>query len=373
MGWIVQLHARLCFAAAGLDFVAGCHDLLTNTLVELNLDSEANAVVQAGEVCMLLQALQCLHTLGLNCFRGTQVDLASLPAVHTLSLKQCAINVDDLSSHTQLTSLEINWDQRLDQALLLTGSTVQLQRLQISANEVAFQVIRNLQAATQLTHLTLASIADPQLHFEGLTALRELSLEFCNMTVCDLSSCTRLTEVQIYWGDVISQEVNLPAGSTVQLQRLCILARHNQHYFSVLRKLEDATQLTYIHLRNTCPLDIGEHGWPEFMPSLQVFKANQIPFAPPKQLTEYTNLRQVHLGCHFKGPPADCLPKWSSQLSNLTKLETLSISGGFKQWPSFVMHLRQLRCLDLSCNQLSQRWIVFRHLAIYNLQCPHIP
>ena len=313
-------------------------------------------LVQPGKLLTELQALPSLHTIKLKGFQEPQLISGSLHYLRKLTLKTCAMRVCDLRSFTQLTSLNLDLEySKPEQVMLPVGDPVLLQRLVIMGSKPHGMLqVQNMWAATQLTSLELSTCEVANLHLESLQALRSLLLKDVHMIVHDLSSCTQLTRVMIWWGETISREVKLPIGSTVQLQHLVIFACDNPDYFGVLHNLAYASQLTYLEFSNTYPESLGQHGWPESMPSLQVFIANHIPEAPPGELVGYTNLQQLELDCYVKyhySAREPQLPQWSSQLTRLTKLHTLSICGQLQRFPKFVLQLEQLQNLDLSGNR----------------------
>ena len=167
-----------------------CEDVLVKTLVALHFESTLplrklgavakmthltsltlarNSTGRSGRLpnmpfvnkltLLQIQKLANLHTLSVDGVKGSDLDLQWLQSLRRLCLGTCYTNTCDLTSCTQLTSLDVTWvsDNRNQHLLLPAGSTVQLQHLSVSAtfhpNGHRFQEVKNLRDAIKLTAL----------------------------------------------------------------------------------------------------------------------------------------------------------------------------------------------------------------------------
>ena len=204
-----------------------------------------------------------------------------------------------------------------------------------------------LQHLAQLHTLEVQCISEPDLELQGLHALRKLVLYACSCAVCNISSLTQLTSFEIL---DVSETIMLPAGPKVYLH-LEFWSQNDGGYFGALHNLQDATLLTSIMFHCTYPLNLQTFGWPPSMPSLQVMNVNQMPHGPPEQLTAYSDLRELDMVCHFMdGQARRPLPDWFSRLTQLERLRVTT--DDFSEFPTCLLHLKQLRSLDLSDNGL---------------------
>lgn len=129
-------------------------------LTYLNLDFQMSkdCSICAGSGLTLLESLPWLHTLELQCLQsvGAELCIPALPSLRNISLMGCCISSCDLSSCTQVTSLD--WDIGVPERLQLPiGLHVQLQSINIMSPTYSdgFLELIGLQAATQLTSIEL--------------------------------------------------------------------------------------------------------------------------------------------------------------------------------------------------------------------------
>ena len=267
----VLFHSDL--AAAGPDFLCSCDDLLVKTLVVLNFETMA-PWLHLGKVA------QMTHLTSLGLTGMTSGDQPDKPSLNKLTLLQ-------------------------------------------------------LQTLAKLHTLTLYGFKEPDLDLQWLQSLRSLCLDACDTDFCDLTSCTQLTSLMIIWNwrqptDVgwrMPRRLWLPAGSNVQLQDLSVSAvLGGDDYFEELKNLQDATQLTSIDFQNTYPENLNERGWPVSMPHLNTIQADAMPWWPPQQLADYSQLRHLQIHVEHHASPTPAMPTWISQLTHLKTRVCTSVS-----------------------------------------------
>lgn len=74
----------------------------------------------------------------------------------------------------------------------------------------------------QLLTLKLGLIAESVLSLPWLPSLRNLMLAACDISDCDLRSCTQITSLEVQWTLQISRQLQLPVGDNVHLQHLVV-------------------------------------------------------------------------------------------------------------------------------------------------------
>ena len=162
--------------AAHFEFLYQCEEMLVSTLVALHFYTESSELhlqqiakmthltsliferstrnlPSAGTNLTILQSLAKLHTFHLSGCQYAYLDLTRLQSLRKLSLS-CHGDTYDVTSCTQITSLEVTWSSSGPQSLFLPiGSRVQLQHLSISAlyDAGCFHNLHHLQDATHLT------------------------------------------------------------------------------------------------------------------------------------------------------------------------------------------------------------------------------
>ena len=111
-----------------------------------------------------------------------------------------------------------------------------------------------LQSLPFLCHLSLSSFDEPVSGFEGLTALRELFLSSCGNSDFDFGCCTQIAQLSLTWSDTLPEAVVLPAGNSVNLQRLSLSSESEKDCYSYrLENLQAATQLILVDLFQNYP------------------------------------------------------------------------------------------------------------------------
>lgn len=275
----------VCLAAAGVDLLQNCEELLANMLVAVYFQTDK-------------------------------------PKVHLH-------HVAKLTHLTSLTLIEFPKEDDHHHCAFPAGDQITL-----------------LQSLTSLHNLRVRGFQQPNWELQGLQSLRKLAL--CIYTpVCDVTSCTQVTSLALTWQGYMRHSILLPAGSSVQLQLLSISAACGVSNFNVLQILQDATQLSAIAFHCSFPASLlGSPGgaWPVYMPHLKIIKADIIPGVPPQQLVGYSQLR--HLDVTLFGERS--LPSSFSQLTQLDTLCVESIANnGLHKFPVCLLHLKQLSSLDL--------------------------
>lgn len=205
-----------------------------------------------------------------------------------------------------------------------------------------------LQSLAALQTLDLFGFKQPVLSFQHLQSLRKLSLEVCENDVCDLTSGTQITSLALTWYRSLPLRILLPAGSSVQLQRLSIsIDFTSDGAYQELQNLQDASQLTYLEFDYADPANFVEGGWPASMPYLEtIWLATE--HALPQQLVDYTHLRNLDITC-YSDRHGRSLPTCFSQLTQLDILRVAArVARGLSEFPVCLLQLTQLSSLDLS-------------------------
>lgn len=202
---------QLCLGAAGFAFLQECEELLVNTLVALDFETEAPE--------LHLQQMFRMTRLASLSLRGNITADMELPAGDRLTL---------LHSLADLCSLDLQ-DFRIQQ---------------------------------------------PNMDIQELRSLLNLSSSVCLADSCDLTSCTQNTSLAVT-SSMPSGHVILPTSSNVQLQHLSVSADcDSPPYFQKLKNLQDATKLTSIDFDDIILSNLDEGGWPVSLPHWREAKDN---------------------------------------------------------------------------------------------------
>lgn len=137
------------------------------------------------------------------------------------------------------------------------------------------------------------------------------------------------------------QQLALPCGHNVQLQKLVVSTHDDQHQLLVLEHLSLASSLKHLEFDGVSPRNLHEDGWPQNMPRLQGVDLLNLQCDPPHDLLRYQQLTVLDLS--GLATPTFKLPDW---FSGMTQLKVLRLNDcHFAAFPSCLFALSQLECL----------------------------
>ena len=116
--------------------------------------------------------------------------------------------------------------------------------------------------------LDLTNCSLPANSSSSFVHLQALVLNAGLHEVCDLTSCTQITLLDVCQVGANFQRLSLPDGHYVQLRELEVSNLNDAPHFE-LRHLGSAQKLTDIKLEGVCPSNLEQAGWPAEMASLQ--------------------------------------------------------------------------------------------------------
>ena len=187
--------------------------------------------------------------------------------------------------------------------------------------------------------------------------LQMLSLHGYHEEICNLESCTRLTELHIHLlaGNHL-KTILLPASNHVMLQTLHIWdSRCKLDYDICLRNLSLATRLERLYLRCQRLSNMGQANL-TVLPSLRQANLSYFYSAMPVNLTFSTGLQRLTL-LNYSLPS---LPLW---LSCMTQLRDLSIyHHKLDHFPESVLYLSQLYTLSFTGCDCAQQFLLSRRI-----------
>lgn len=205
--------------------------------------------------------------------------------------------------------------------------------------------LSHLSSLQHLGSLELSLCKNIFLQLDALQGLQQLRLSRCLDSTVDISSCTQITLLAMAWLDEQPSSILLPKGPSVSLQHFAVSAVNDADYFNRLDNLADATKLTYLEFFKTFPWQM-EWNWPAAMPSLAVLKLHHFSGPLPAILSTYTCLQHLQLTSADLVSAHPTVPICFSHLSNLKSL--VLNDNSFTEFPVSIMHLKQLKTLDLS-------------------------
>ena len=187
--------------------------------------------------------------------------------------------------------------------------------------------------------------------------LQMLSLHGYHEEICNLESCTRLTELHIHLlaGNHL-KTILLPASNHVMLQTLDIWdSRCKLDYDICLRNLSLATRLERLYLRCQRLSNMGQVNL-TVLPTLRQANLSYFYSAMPVNLTFSTGLQRLTL-LNYSLPS---LPLW---LSCMTQLRDLSIyHHKLDHFPESVLYLSQLYTLSFTGCDCAQQVLLSRRI-----------
>ena len=197
--------------------------------------------------------------------------------------------------------------------------------------------LRNLQ---RLTKLKLQSCCISPGIAANFTNLQELFLQFGDsaMEAVDFSCCSQLHRLEL--GNVHTgiQQLALPHGPDVQLQKLLLISCVKNHTV-VLDNLSYASSLAHLEVCSVSPENMRGNGWPQHLPGLQRLDLQHLHGDPPCQLLCYQQLTELDLS-NLARPT---LPDW---FSGMIQLKVLYLNEcHFAAFPSCLLALSQLQRL----------------------------
>ncbi len=174
---------------------------------------------------------------------------------------------------------------------------------------------------------------------ENFAYLQSLFLSEGQDEICNLSSCSNLTDLSLgCMGDVVKQ-VLLPEGNHVMLCYLSIGECQEPKFDFVMENLSAATKLREVQFLDAYPSNFASGGWPISLPHLTMVRLTGLHGDLPAQLASYPALREFVLTRYQQSS----LPAW---LSCMTQLTSLTISyGKLTHFPRDILQLSQLRQL----------------------------
>ena len=191
-----------------------------------------------------------------------------------------------------------------------------------------------------LTKLRLQSCCISPGTEANLTNLQELCLRFGDIPVeaVDFSCCSQLHRLELDNVPTALQQLALPHGHNVQLQKLSLIGGAENDTV-VLENLSYASSLAHLEICRVSPNNMREDGWPHDLPGLQRLDLQQLHCDPPRQLLCYQQLTELDLS-NLARPT---LPDW---FTGMTHLKVLHLNEcHFVAFPSCLFALTQLHRL----------------------------
>ncbi len=183
--------------------------------------------------------------------------------------------------------------------------------------------------------------------------LQSLTLNGHHEEICNLESCTQLTELYIYiFAGNHFKTILLPASSHVMLRTLGIWDRRCMHdHDFCLRHLSLVTQLERLYVGCQWLSNMGQVNL-TVLPSLRQANLSYPYSAMPANLTFSTGLQRLAL----KDYHLPSLPFW---LSCMTQLRDLSIyHHKLDHFPESILYLSQLYTLSLTGYNPAQQFLL---------------
>ena len=248
-----------------------------------------------------------------------------------------------------LTDILVEWEvEDIGSAFLgfsAVASLTMLTRLVLSDPSGTFsagsQDMLELRFLPALQALVLQKVSRLDFRIPNFTNLQSLVLEQGSDAVCDLSSLTLLTALELHeeLPDDHLRIIVLPRGRDVRLQTLQCDFDHAKGVYE-MQNLESASQLTDLHLSGVAPEGLKCQEWPAAMASLKHLvycNCTEFPISICScirlKFLDLANINDITLPDGF---------------SSLTKLEVLNLQGcQFETFPRSVLQLSQLQILDM--------------------------
>lgn len=167
--------------------------------------------------------------------------------------------------------------------------------------------LSGLRSLPCLTKLRLHSCCISPKIAASFTNLQELCLHFRDTPVeaVDLSCCSQLHRLELDNVSTALQQLALPHGPNVQLQKLSLIG-DGENDTVVSENLSYASSLAHFEVCRVSPSNMCEDGWPQDLSELQRLDLQQLHCDPPRQLLRYQQLTELDLSNHAR----PTLPDW---------------------------------------------------------------